>query len=157
MVAGIGCRQGVSVQQVEAAIDAAIAALEQALEVKTLRQTPAAKGLRHGPTSQTPRQAPALTALATPASKSTEPGIRAAAANRGIPLLAISQSELEATNAATSTRSAHSLAALNVHSAAEAAALAGATALTPGMAPRLLQPRVVAGPVTCALADTTTE
>lgn len=113
-----------------------------------------------------------VTAIATPAAKAKEPGIQAAAAARSVPLLAISQQALEAANAATVTRSAHSMAAMNVHSVAEAAALAGALSLTnglttgePSQAPvdrtskpttRLLQPRVVVGPVTCALADTTT-
>jgi len=127
MVAGIGCRAGVSGAQVEAAIDAALAQL-------CGRRT--------------------VTAIATPAAKAKEPGIQAAAAARSVPLLAISQRALEAANPATVTRSAHSMAAMNVHSVAEAAALAGAT--TKGMNSRLLQPRVVVGPVTCALADTTT-
>jgi cobalt-precorrin 5A hydrolase len=138
MVAGIGCRAGASGEQVEAAIAAALA---------TLRGAAAAR--RAG-----------LTAIATPAAKSHEPGIQAAAAARGLPLLAISQPDLEAANPATATRSARSLAAMNVHSVAEAAALAGASVTTtaPGPAnptPRLLQPRVAVGPVTCALADTT--
>jgi cobalt-precorrin 5A hydrolase len=71
-----------------------------------------------------------------------------------VPLLAIAQEALEAANPATVTRSEHSMAAMNVHSVAEAAALAGANAK--GMNPRLLQPRIIVGPVTCALADTTT-
>lgn len=115
-----------------------------------------------------------LTAIATPASKAIEPGIRAAATERGLPLLAIAQTDLEAANAATVTRSAHSMAAMNVHSVAEAAALAGAIAMAEGMcitgavasanaapvasantAARLLLPRIVVGPVTCALASLT--
>jgi cobalt-precorrin 5A hydrolase len=146
MVAGIGCRAGVSGEQVEAAIAAAIAALS-ATEV--------------------------VTAIATPATKAEEPGIQAAAANRRVPVLAISQAELEAANEETVTRSAHSLAAMNVHSVAEAAALAGArvrSSLQPSAEAgavqanikgspkpaRLMQPRVVVGPVTCALAGITT-
>jgi cobalt-precorrin 5A hydrolase len=156
MVAGIGCRAGVSGEQVEAAIVAALAALR-------------------GRGSGTPGPAvhdsvAALAAIATPAAKAIEPGIQAAAAARGVPLLAISQPDLESANPATVTRSARSMAAMNVHSVAEAAALAGATALAgvealAGTAtlvkamlttiPRLLQPRVAVGPVTCALADTT--
>jgi cobalt-precorrin 5A hydrolase len=138
MVAGIGCRAGVSGQQVEAAIAAALAALHVAA-------------------------AESLTAIATPAAKAWEPGIQSAAAARGVPLLPIQQSDLEAANSATVTRSAQSMAAMNVHSVAEAAALAGAATLakaTPpdihaNVTPRLLQPRVAVGPVTCALADTT--
>jgi len=97
-------------------------------------------------------------------------------------VLAISQECLEAADSATVTRSEHSMAAMNVQSVAEAAALAGAMALANGAdkakpgatgsdvpaadthgvlsgsatVPRLLQARVVVGPVTCALADTTT-
>ena len=155
MVAGIGCRSGVTAAQVEAAIEAAIEAV-RALEVCT------------------------LTAIATPAAKAHEPGITAAAASRGIPLMLISQSALEAASPATLTRSEHSMAAMNVRSVAEAAALAGAAALADRAAPanttavagataltnattrpagaappRLLGPRIAVGPVTCALADAT--
>lgn len=161
MVAGIGCRAGVSGEQVLAAIEAAIA---------TLRATQATQ---HG----------TLMAIATAASKASEPGIRAAATVRGLPLLAIAQTELEAANAATVTRSARSIAAMNVESVAEAAALAGAAAVARGApdatatatgmtgadgaaalaatnaasapTPRLLLPRIAVGPVTCALASVT--
>lgn len=159
MVAGIGCRAGVSGEQVLAAIEAAIA---------TLRATQATQ---HG----------TLMAIATAASKASEPGIRAAATVRGLPLLAIAQTELEAANAATVTHSARSIAAMNVESVAEAAALAGAAAVARGApdatatgmtgadgaaalaatnaasapTPRLLLPRIAVGPVTCALASVT--
>jgi cobalt-precorrin 5A hydrolase len=121
MVAGIGCRSGVSAEQVESALAAAL--------------TPVL------PTGRS------LTAIATPAAKGREPGIIAAAASRGVPLVLISQSELEATNPATLTHSEHSMAVMNVRSVAEAAALAGA-----GPKSRLLGPRIAIGPVTCALA-----
>jgi len=152
MVAGIGCRAGVSGEQVEAAIAAALAALHGAAS------EPAAR--REGLTAIAPPAAEpkVLTAIATPAAKATEPGIQAAAAARSLPILAISQPDLEAANPATVTRSAQSMAAMNVHSVAEAAALAGATitAQPPtNPTPRLLQPRIAVGPVTCALADTT--
>jgi cobalt-precorrin 5A hydrolase len=172
MVAGIGCRSGVSADQVEAAISAAIDALEAA---EAVRQ----------PVSLMPSEwrHRTLTAIATPAAKAHELGIKAAAAARGIPLMLISQEALEAANPATLTRSEHSMAAMNVHSVAEAAALAGAAALarqatanvaaantaTPAAAPAgnatasadtgfpaapcLLAPRITLGPVTCALAD----
>lgn len=152
-MAGIGCRAGVSGEQVQAAIDAAIAELCAGAHARAT-----------------------LSAIATPASKASELGIQTAAAARGVPLLAISQEALEAANPATVTRSDQSMAAMNVHSVAEAAALAGARALAdvehrPRPAPdgnslaigpattvtlRLLQPRLIVGPVTCALADTTT-
>jgi cobalt-precorrin 5A hydrolase len=117
MVAGIGCRAGVSAEQVESALAAAL-----------------------GPGRS-------LSCIATPTAKGHEPGIIAAAAARGVPLVLISQSDLEAASAATLTHSDRSIAAMNVHSVAEAAALAGA-----GRASRLLGPRIAVGPVTCALA-----
>jgi len=172
MVAGIGCRSGVSADQVEAAISAAIDALEAA---EAVRQ----------PASLMPSEwrHRTLTAIATPAAKAHELGIKAAAAALGIPLMLISQGALEAANPATLTRSEHSMAAMNVHSVAEAAALAGAAALArqatanaapantatlaaapagnatasvdtgSPAAPCLLAPRITLGPVTCALAD----
>ncbi len=121
MVAGIGCRSGVSAEQIESALEAALAPI-----------------LHGGRT---------LSHIATPAAKGHEPGIITAAASRGLPLLLISQRDLEAANPRTLTRSEHAMTAMNVHSVAEAAALAGA-----GTASRLLGPRVAIGPVTCALA-----
>ena len=60
----------------------------------------------------------------------------------------IAQNALEAADARTLTRSARSMDTFNVHSVAEAAALAAA-----GPGARLLAPRVAVGPVTCALAE----
>jgi len=123
MVAGIGCRSGVSAEQVEAALAAALAPV-----------------LRTGRT---------LSRIATPAAKRHESGIIAAAAARGIPLVLMAQSDLEAANPRTLTHSEHAMIVMNVHSVAEAAALAGA-----GPTSRLLGPRIAIGPVTCALACT---
>jgi cobalt-precorrin 5A hydrolase len=123
MVAGIGCRSGVSAEEVESALDAALAPVLPAGRTLSLIATPAAKGL--------------------------EPGIIAAAAARGIPLLLITQSDLEAADTRTLTHSEHAMTAMNVRSVAEAAALAGA-----GPTSRLLGPRIAIGPVTCALACT---
>ena len=117
IVAGIGCRSGVTTEQVEAALEAAL------------------------------RQTATLTLIAVPAAKSGERAIVAAATARGVPLASITQTDLEAANARTLTRSKHALAAMNVHSVAEAAALAGA-----GPDSELLGARIVVGPVTCALA-----
>jgi cobalt-precorrin 5A hydrolase len=119
IVAGIGCRSGVTTEQVEAAIEAAL--------------------------KQTARVA--LTLIAVPAAKSGERAIVAAVTARGVPLASISQADLEAADARTLTRSKHAQAAMNVHSVAEAAALAGA-----GSESELLGARIVVGPVTCALA-----
>jgi cobalt-precorrin 5A hydrolase len=126
MVAGIGCRSGVSAEEVESALVAAL--------VVVLAPSPPARRT--------------LSLIATPAAKGHEPGIIAAAAARGIPLVLIAQSDLEAANPRTLTHSEHAMIVMNVHSVAEAAALAGA-----GPTSRLLGPRIAVGPVTCALAN----
>jgi cobalt-precorrin 5A hydrolase len=122
IVAGIGCRKGVSVTEVLAAVEAAIA-------------PDALAGRR-----------PAL--LAAPAAKRNEAAIQGAAEVLGVRLIWISQSALEAAGPRTLTHSARSLAAMNVHSVAEASALAAA-----GPYARLLTARLALGPVTCALAQ----
>jgi cobalt-precorrin 5A hydrolase len=121
IAAGVGCRKAISAAQVESAIAAALL-------------------LNRLAGNQ-------LDVLAVPAVKGTEAGIVAAAAARGILLVLIEQDALEAAGARAVTRSARSMAALNVHSVAEAAALAAA-----GPGSRLLAPRLAVGPVTCALA-----
>src|ERR1700704_3478871 len=122
IVAGVGCRKAISAAQVESAIEAA---------------------LRHNRLS-----GHLLERIAVPAVKGTEAGIIAAAAARGVPLVLIAQNALEAADARTVTRSARSMDTFNVHSVAEAAALAAA-----GPGARLLAPRIAVGPVTCALAE----
>jgi cobalt-precorrin 5A hydrolase len=122
IAAGIGCRKAISAAQVEAA-------LQMALRRNALADS-------------------RLGLIAAPAVKGTEAGLRAAAAARGVLLQLIPQPLLEAANPRTLTRSARSMAAMNVHSVAEAAALAAA-----GPHARLLGPRVAVGPVTCALAE----
>jgi cobalt-precorrin 5A hydrolase len=143
VAAGIGCRAGVTTAQVEAAIAAALAAASTQAAVLARaagRAEPA-----------TPRKL-TLSLIATPAAKTNEPAIAAAAVARGVPLALISQSALEAANRKTLTHSNHSMSAMNVHSVAEAAALAGA-----GTHSQLLGPRIVVGPVTCALATAGSE
>jgi cobalt-precorrin 5A hydrolase len=122
IAAGIGCRRNSSAAQVQAAIEAAF--------------------LRTGFAS---RQ---LDLIAVPVVKESEAGVREAAAARGLRLIFIPQAALEAADAGTLTRSARSRAAMNVHSVAEAAALAAA-----GPNARLLAPKVAVGAVTCALAE----
>jgi len=100
IVAGIGCRKGVSAAEVQAAVAAAIAG-------------EALSGRRPG-------------LLAVPAAKENEQGILDAAAILGLRLMWISQSALEAAGPRTRTHSARSLAAMNVPSVAEASALAAA-------------------------------
>jgi cobalt-precorrin 5A hydrolase len=86
--------------------------------------------------------------LATAAFKGDEPGIAAAAAARGIRLILIAQADLERVgNRATHSRRVAGL--VGVGSVAEAAALAAG-----GPAARLVVPRIVLGPATCALAET---
>jgi cobalt-precorrin 5A hydrolase len=121
IVAGIGCRITVSAEQVEAAIDAAFLSHQLA--------------------------AHQLYAIAVPATKATEAGVAAVAEARGVELILVAQSALEAADKRTVTRSARSMDALNVQSASEAAALAAG-----GPKARLLAPRLAVGPVTCALA-----
>ena len=122
IVAGIGCRKGAAAAAVEAAVIAALAA----------------RGLG----------ADRLAALATSSSKGEEPGIKAAAAALGVPLVTIAQGELEAAGQGIATKTDRVLALTGVGSVAEAAALAAA-----GGGARLLAQRVVVGPVSCALAQ----
>jgi cobalt-precorrin 5A hydrolase len=100
IVAGIGCRKGVSAAEVQAAVEAAIAG--------------------HAVAGRRP------TLLAAPAAKENEEGIRGAAAALGLRLTWISQTALETVNSRTRTLSARSMAAMNVGSVAEASALAAA-------------------------------
>jgi len=120
IVAGVGCRKTVSAEQVEAAIEAALLSHQLA--------------------------AHELYAIAVPATKAAEACVAAVAAARGVDLVLVVQSALEAADARTLTRSERSRDALNVQSASEAAALAAA-----GPNARLLSPRLAVGPVTCAL------
>jgi len=88
----------------------------------------------------------ALDLLATAAFKGDEPGIVAAAAARGVDLILVAQPDLErAGGRATHSRRVAEL--TGVGSVAEAAALAAG-----GPAARLVVPRLVIGPATCALA-----
>ena len=100
IVAGIGCRKGVSAAQIQAAVEASCAA-------ETLG------GRRPG-------------LLAAPAAKQNEPGIHGAATALSLRLIWISQTALEAAGPRARTHSARSLAAMNVPSVAEASALAAA-------------------------------
>ena len=122
IVAGVGCRSEISAEQIESAI---AAAAEQS----------------RVPTHQ-------ISLIAIPATRSTERGIQLVAAARGVPIVLVPQPALEAEDSRTVTRSQRSKDAMNVHSVAEAAALAAA-----GPGGRLLAPRIAVGPVTCALAE----
>ncbi len=121
IVAGVGCRAGASAAEVEAAVAAALAGA----------------GLKAG----------ALGLIATSYAKATEPGIAAAASQRGVKFVAVPRAEFEAAGSRAVTRSDRVLALTGVPSVSEAAALAAG-----GPGARLIGPRVVVGPATCALA-----
>ena len=89
-----------------------------------------------------------LDLMATSASKREEEGIAAAALARGLKLVLVAQADLEIASARGATWSTRVLALAGVPSVAEAAALAAA-----GPKAKLLLPRIVVGPVTCALAS----
>ncbi|MGC2854419.1 cobalamin biosynthesis protein [Novispirillum sp. DQ9] len=113
IVAGFGCRKGVSVEQVRAAYEAAGVEASE---------------------------------LATAHVKAAEPALVAFAAALGLPLRAVPQDALAAAPAVTVSQA--SLREAGVPSVAECAALAAA-----GPGARLIVPRVVVGPVTCAIAQ----
>ena len=121
IVAGVGCRKGASAAQVRLAIAAACARAGLAADAPDL--------------------------IATAARKGAEPGISAAAAGLGVPLVLVSQGDLAAQAERTATRSERVLALIGVPSVAEAAALAAA-----GPAARLVAAKISVGPATCALA-----
>jgi cobalt-precorrin 5A hydrolase len=88
-----------------------------------------------------------LRLIATAAAKGSEPGVVAAASAIGVPLVLIAPGDLAAAATRATTRSERVIALVGVASVAEAAALAAA-----GPAARLMAPRIVVGPATCALA-----
>jgi cobalt-precorrin 5A hydrolase len=86
--------------------------------------------------------------MATAMSKREEKGIAEAASARGVPLVFVVPADLEIASARGATWSARVLALAGVPSVAEAAALAAC-----GPNAKLILPRIVIGPVTCALAS----
>ncbi len=91
----------------------------------------------------------AIDAIATAAMKHDEPGIAAAADSLGVRLVVVPQPELAMADSRVATHSDRVAELSGVGSVAEAAALAAG-----GPGARLLVPRVVVGPATCALAST---
>lgn len=116
---GIGCRSGVPEEAVVALVGQALA------------------GVAGEPL-----------ALFTIAGKETEPGLSAAAARLGLPLVFVPKSDLEAVADRVETRSERVVALFGLPSVAEAAALAGA-----GAGSRLVVPRISGDGVTCAIAE----
>jgi cobalt-precorrin 5A hydrolase len=110
IIAGIGCRKGVSAAQVGEAIGAALARA----------------GL----------QREALDLIATPVQKGAEPGIVAAANALSVPLVLVPPRELENATPRTLTQSERVVALTGLPSIAEAAALAAGGPSARLMAPR---------------------
>jgi cobalt-precorrin 5A hydrolase len=121
MVAGIGSRKGVSVEDV-------LAAIETAVEAHGLTMT-------------------ALSALATAPLKQDEKAILAAGHQLNLPVIVADAAVIEAASSATISRSSLAQDLAGTPSVSEASALAVA-----GKGARLLGPRTVLGPVTCAIA-----
>ncbi|TIN24012.1 MAG: cobalamin biosynthesis protein [Mesorhizobium sp.] len=121
MVAGIGCRKGVSVEDV-------LAAIETAVEAHGLAMT-------------------ALSALATAALKKDEDAIAAAGRVLNLPVILVDDAALQAVSSDTLSHSDLSQDLAGTPSVSEASALTVA-----GKGARLLGPRTVLGPVTCAIA-----
>ena len=123
MIIGIGCRKGVSATEITAAIEKACT--------------------RAGVTKDR------LAGIATAAIKERERGIVDAAAALGVPLVWVSEADLQAAGARAVTHSRRVMELVGVSSVAEAAALAAG-----GPAASLLAARIAVGPVTCALVET---
>ena len=121
MVAGIGSRKGVSVEDV-------LAAIETALEAHGLAMA-------------------ALSALATAALKKDEDAIAAAGRALSLPVIIVDDAALQAAAPDTLGNSSLSRDLVGTPSVSEASALAVA-----GLGAKLLGPRTVLGPVTCAIA-----
>ncbi|RUW58790.1 cobalamin biosynthesis protein [Mesorhizobium sp. M7A.F.Ca.US.008.03.1.1] len=121
MVAGIGSRKGVRVEDV-------LAAIETALEAHGLAMT-------------------ALSALATAPLKQDENAIVAAGHQLNLPVIVADAAAIEAASLDTISHSDLSQDVAGTPSVSEASALAVA-----GKGARLLGPRTVLGPVTCAIA-----
>ncbi len=122
IVAGIGCRKGVTTTAVIDAIDAAL--------------------------TEYRRERAELSRLATGTAKRDETAVVVAAGILGLPLHYIGDEALAEAAPLLSTHSERSAEATGSPSLSEASALAAA-----GETGTLLGPRVVAGPVTCALAE----
>jgi cobalt-precorrin 5A hydrolase len=88
-----------------------------------------------------------LRVIATIAAKSRERAIEVAALAMRVPLVLLPPADLLAASMRVATRSERTRALVGVPSVAEAAALAAG-----GPAARLIVPRIVVGPATCALA-----
>jgi cobalt-precorrin 5A hydrolase len=150
IVAGIGCRTGVSAQAVVSLVREAV---ENVMRGPEPRIYPSRRTDGVGaPERVGPRVEPAgddmFDALAVPDFRGNEPGIAAAAAALGLPILWIARAALKGEQGRCLTRSARAEAEIGLSCVAEAAALSGA-----GPGSRLLLPRIAGGGVTCAIAQ----
>jgi cobalt-precorrin 5A hydrolase len=112
IVAGIGCRRGTTAQEIDAAIDAALAEAGRTRE--------------------------ALDSIATSDGKGSEAGIIEAAAGRGVRLVLVKPAELEAAGPRTQSSSPRVKELFGVPSVAEAAALAAAGPQATLLVPRIV-------------------
>jgi cobalt-precorrin 5A hydrolase len=87
-------------------------------------------------------------ALAVPNFRQNEPGIAAASAALGLPVLLVDRAALKGEQGRCLTRSARAEAEVGLASVAEAAALSAA-----GPGSRLVMPRITGDGVTCAVAE----
>jgi cobalt-precorrin 5A hydrolase len=122
IVAGIGCRSGCGADEIVSLIDEAV----KRAGIANCR----------------------FTALAVPAFKTDEAGLREAAERLSLPLLPIGEEALKAMQSHCPTHSDKSLETTGFSSVAEAAALAAA-----GAGGRLVLPRIASARATCALAE----
>jgi len=112
IVAGIGCKRGATAQEIDAAIDAALAEANETHE--------------------------ALGLIATSDGKGSETGIIEAAAGRGVQLVLVKPAALEAAGPRTQNSSPRVKELFGVPSVAEAAALAAAGPEAALVVPRLI-------------------
>jgi cobalt-precorrin 5A hydrolase len=91
----------------------------------------------------------ALRLIATIDAKSQEKGIEVAASVMRVPLVLVTPADLISVSMRVTTRSERTQALIGAPSVAEAAALVAG-----GPSARLIAPRIVVGPATCALAAT---
>ena len=112
IVAGVGCKRGTTAQEIDAAIDAALAAADETRE--------------------------SIGLIATSDGKGSETGIIEAAAGRGIQLVLVKPAALEAAGPRTQSSSPRVKELFGVPSVAEAAALAAAGPEAALLVPRLV-------------------
>jgi cobalt-precorrin 5A hydrolase len=133
IVAGIGCRRGVSTEAILALL---VEAGSRLVKLEGDKEKPQA-------------DKETIAALAVPAFRHGEPGIAEAATRLDLlPILWVEREALKGEQGRCLTRSARAEAEVGLSCVAEAAALSAA-----GEGSRLILPRIAGGGVTCALAE----